>query len=102
MQITMTIDHNELTALNTTISENLINVSKLGARVVALSRFIAAAFPYLPPTECAAIERAFRQEINDAMSMTSDAAVPGPYEATLLEEVNALIAALKQRTQMLM
>ena len=98
----MTIDHNELIALNASISENLTNVSKLGARVVALSRFIAAAFPYLPPTECAAIEHNFRREINDAMAMTSDEAVPGPYEATLLDEVNVLIAALKQRTQMLM
>ena len=89
------IDPNELEALNVSI-----NVSKLGARVVVLSRFIAAVFPHVPASECAAIEQAFRREINNAMLMTSDEPVPGIYEEALLDEVNLLIAALKQRSQM--
>ncbi|KHK49863.1 hypothetical protein PI87_24235 [Ralstonia sp. A12] len=95
------IDQNQLDALNTSISESLANVSKLGARVVVLSRFIAAAFPYMPTNECAAIEQAFRREINDAMAITSDNPVSGVYEATLLYEVNLLIAALRARSKML-
>ncbi|WP_439893303.1 hypothetical protein ACS7SF_25815 (plasmid) [Ralstonia sp. 25C] len=95
------IDPNELEALNVSINTNLANVSKLGARVVVLSRFIAAVFPHVPASECAAIEQAFRREINNAMLMTSDEPVPGIYEEALLHEVNLLIAALKQRSQML-
>ena len=98
---TLMIDQTELDALNASISQNLANVSKLGARVVVLSRFIAAAFPHVPASECAAIEQAFRHEINTAMSMTSDEPIPGTYESAMLQEVNVLIAALKQRGQTL-
>ncbi|WP_231409589.1 hypothetical protein [Ralstonia solanacearum] len=98
----MTIDMHALDALNASISENLGRVSKLGARVVALSRFVAVAFPHLPASDCAAIERAFREQINDAMSMTSDEPVPGLYEEALLTEVNLLLAALKQRSRSLL
>ncbi|WP_241227767.1 hypothetical protein [Ralstonia solanacearum] len=98
----MTIDMHALDALNASISENLGRVSRLGARVVALSRFVAVAFPHLPASECATIERAFREQINDAMSMTSDEPVPGLYEEALLTEVNLLLAALKQRSRSLL
>ena len=96
------IDPNELEALNVSINANLAQVSKLGARVVVMSRVIAAVFPHVPAGECAAIERTFRREVNNAMSMTSDEPVPGAYEEALLNEVNLLIAALKQRSQMLL
>lgn len=98
----MTIDMHALDALNASISENLGRVSRLGARVVALSRFVAVAFPHLPASECATIERAFREQINDAMSMTCDEPVPGLYEEALLTEVNLLLAALKQRSRSLL
>ncbi|AGH86844.1 MULTISPECIES: hypothetical protein [Ralstonia solanacearum species complex] len=98
----MTIDMHALDALNASISENLGRVSRLGARVVALSRFVAVAFPYLPASECAAIERAFRDQINDALLMTCDEPVSGLYEDALLSEMNQLLAALRQRSQSLM
>lgn len=72
-------------------------VSRIGARMVVLCKFVDAVMPQLTPAQCREVGRLFRQGIEDAMSNTDDIEVPTTYHETLLQQTNVLIAALQTK-----
>jgi hypothetical protein len=65
--------------------------------LVVQSKFIDAVWPHLSAAQCKEIALLFRQGVEDAMAYTDDVAMPQKYHATLLEQTNALLAALEKR-----
>lgn len=75
-------------------------VSRIGARMVVLCKFVDVVLPQLTAAQCRQIDRLFRQGVEDAMSRTDDIAVSGTYHTTLLEQTNVLLTVLGQKGAM--
>jgi hypothetical protein len=75
-------------------------VSRIGARMVVLCKFVDVVLPQLTAAQCRQIDRLFRRGVEDAMSCTDDIAVSGTYHATLLEQTNILLTVLGQKSAM--
>lgn len=73
-------------------------LSRIGARVVVLCKFVDAVFPELTAAQCKRLIPIFRQGIENAMSQTDDIVTPPAYQATLLEQTNVLLAALQTKS----
>ncbi|MEC5406549.1 hypothetical protein VOM14_13415 [Paraburkholderia sp. MPAMCS5] len=71
-------------------------LSRIGARLVVLCKFVDAVLPQLSEAQCKLIGRSFREGIEDALSRTDDVAVPRAYHTTLLEQINILLTALER------
>ncbi|SDI57072.1 hypothetical protein SAMN04487926_119105 [Paraburkholderia steynii] len=85
-------------SLATSVASNGNAVSRFGARVVVMSKFIDATFPQLTATQCVEIIRQFRQGIEDSLSLMDDMPLPGEYHSTLLEQTNNLLTALDRKS----
>ncbi|MGF6533400.1 MULTISPECIES: hypothetical protein [Paraburkholderia] len=72
-------------------------VSRIGARAMVLCRFFDATLPQLTAAQCDEITRIFRHGVNDTMSITDDVEMPSAYHTALLEQTNALLAALEEQ-----
>jgi hypothetical protein len=72
-------------------------ISRIGARMVVLCKFVEAVLPQLNAVQSGEIRRRFRQGVEEAMSLTDDVALPGAYQTTLLEQTNVLLIALERR-----
>jgi hypothetical protein len=53
--------------------------------------------PQLTAAQCDEITRIFRHGVNDTMSITDDVEMPSAYHTALLEQTNALLAALEEQ-----
>lgn len=73
-------------------------VSRIGARMVVLCKFVDAVLPQLTAAQCTEIDRSFRRGVEDAMACTDDMEVPGVYHATLLDQTNVLLSALETKS----
>ncbi|MGU7775727.1 hypothetical protein ACV229_36955 [Burkholderia sp. MR1-5-21] len=73
---------------------NVEVVSRIGARMVVLCKFVDAVLPQLNAAQCREIERLFRHGVEDAMSYADDIPLLGTYQRTLLEQTNVLLIAL--------
>jgi hypothetical protein len=69
----------------------------LGARAMVLGKFLEAVLPHLTTLQRIEITGAFRQGIEEAMSLMDDVALPAEYHSALLDLTNAILAALGQR-----
>lgn len=83
--------------LHALVTGNLDAISGLSARTVVLARFLDATLPRLTPGQCAEIEVAFREGIEETMSLADDVPLPDKYHATLLDQVNAVLIALNRK-----
>jgi hypothetical protein len=72
-------------------------ISRFGARVVVLCKFIDAVLPLLTAAQCREIAPLFRFGIEEALACVDDLAVTGEYHATFLEQTNVLLTALETR-----
>ncbi|MEX3956695.1 hypothetical protein [Trinickia sp. EG282A] len=72
-------------------------VSRIGARMVVLCKFVDAVLPQLTAVQCADIDQSFRRGVEDAMARTDDMELPGVYHTTLLDQTNVLLSALESR-----
>lgn len=72
-------------------------VSRIGARMVVLCKFVDAVLPQLTAAQCDEIDRSFRRGVEDAMARTDDMELPGVYHETLLDQTNVLLGALDTR-----
>jgi len=67
----------------------------LGARVVVMTKLIDAMFPHLSVSQRAEVCRSFQLSIENIMSLADDRIMPAEFHATLLEQTNVFLAALK-------
>ncbi len=79
------------------VKQNGETVSRVGARMVALCKFVDAVLPELDAGQCARIDALFRQGVEDALATVDDLVVSGAYRATLVEQTNVLLTALANR-----
>jgi hypothetical protein len=89
---------NLLKSVSDQIHSNGDAVSRFGARLVVHCKFIAAVLPHLSQVQCEQVTQVFRQGIEDAMAHTDDIAMPSEYYASLLNETNLLLNALRTRS----
>ncbi|MFM0221881.1 hypothetical protein [Paraburkholderia dipogonis] len=80
------------------VNANTKTVSMLGARSLVLGAFFDATLPHLTMSQRAAVNRSFRQGIEDALAQMDDMPLPAEYHSTLLELTNAILAALGQES----
>jgi hypothetical protein len=73
-------------------------VARIGGRMAVLCKFVDAVLPQLATTQCRDAARLFRQGVEDAMSLTDDAAMPAEYHAAFLEQANILLNALERKS----
>jgi len=79
------------------VKQNGETVSRVGARMVALCKFVDAVLPELDAAQCERIDVLFRQGVEDALASVDDLAASGTYRTTLVEQTNVLRAALTNR-----
>lgn len=93
-----TFDH-WLEALQQSMATNAERISRMGAQFVVMSRLLEVTLPQLTPPQRVAVEKAFRDSIEDAMASVDDIVMPGQYHTTLLEFTNLFLATLNARRQ---
>lgn len=83
--------------LHSLVTGNLDAIAGLSARTVVLARFLDATLPRLTNGQCAEIALAFREGIEETMSLADDVPLPDRYHRTLLEQVNVVLGALSRK-----
>ncbi|MBB5465048.1 hypothetical protein OKW30_005150 [Paraburkholderia sp. Clong3] len=76
------------------VTANTKAMSALGARAMVLGKFRDAALPHLTALQRAGIARAFRQGIEETMSLMDDVPLPAEYHSAMLELTNVILATL--------
>jgi hypothetical protein len=79
------------------MAANTKKMGALGARAMVLGKFLEAVLPHLTTLQRIEITGAFRQGIEEAMSLMDDVALPAEYHSALLDLTNAILAALGQQ-----
>ena len=77
--------------------EPCVAISRFGARLAVLCKFVDAVLPRLTAEQCAQIVPSFREGVEDALSRIDDIAVSGEYQTTFIEQTNVLLTALEGR-----
>lgn len=87
-----------LKSLVTLVTSNGKAVSRVGAQVMVMRRFIDATPPQLTATQCAEMTRVFRHGTEDTTSLMDDRSLPAEYHSTLLEQIDDLLNALNGKS----
>ncbi|WP_321923819.1 hypothetical protein [Paraburkholderia guartelaensis] len=82
---------NSMTAL---VSAHSKAISRFGASVVVMTKFVEAVLPQLSTAQIERTILAFRAQLGEAMAVADDVLLPGEYRATLIEQANMLLARL--------
>ncbi|WP_154677843.1 hypothetical protein [Paraburkholderia nodosa] len=82
---------NSMTAL---VSAHGKAISRFGASVVVMTKFVEAVLPQLSAPQIERTILAFRAQLGEAMAVADDVLLPGEYRATLIEQANMLLARL--------
>lgn len=82
---------NSMTAL---VSAHSKAISRFGASVVVMTKFVEAVLPQLSTEQIERTILAFRAQLGEAMAVADDVLLPGEYRATLIEQANMLLARL--------
>jgi len=77
------------------VNENTHAISVIGARAIVLTKFLDAVLPYLTTSQSVMISNAFRQGLDEVLSLMDDVTVPPEHLAALLEMTNSILRALK-------
>jgi hypothetical protein len=66
-----------------------------GARLLVMREMLVALSAHMPPQRRAEVEKAFRQRIDDLLSLTDDRMLTADFHSTLLSEVNYYLNEIK-------
>jgi hypothetical protein len=69
-------------------------ISRFGASVVVMTKFVEAVLPQLSTAQIERTIQAFRAQVGEAMAVADDVLLPGEYRTTLIEQANVLLARL--------
>ncbi|CAG9266903.1 hypothetical protein [Paraburkholderia unamae] len=69
-------------------------ISRFGASVVVMTKFVEAVLPQLSTPQIERTIQAFRAQLGEAMAVADDVRLPGEYRTTLIEQANVLLARL--------
>jgi hypothetical protein len=83
-------------ALVTLSKTNSINLLQHGAQVAVVGELLVSVMTHLPYAMRADIANAFRDRIENLMSLSDDRCLPQSYHSALLAEVNRYLNALRQ------
>ncbi|KVK75922.1 hypothetical protein WS90_25060 [Burkholderia cepacia] len=72
-------------------------ISRFGARIAVLCKFVDAVLPQLTAVQCRQITPQFRLGIEEAMASFDDLAVGEEYLSTFLEQTNVLLKVLETK-----
>ncbi|MEM5447717.1 hypothetical protein [Paraburkholderia guartelaensis] len=82
---------NSMTAL---VSAHGKAISRFGASVVVMTKFVEAVLPQLSTAQIDRTLLVFRAQLAEAMAVADDVLLPSEYRATLIEQANMLLARL--------
>ncbi|WP_063769066.1 hypothetical protein [Paraburkholderia heleia] len=82
---------NSMTAL---VSAHGKAISRFGASVVVMSKFVEAVLPQLSAAQIERTILAFHAQLGEAMAVADGVLLPGEYRATLIEQANMLLSRL--------
>ncbi|CAD6554077.1 hypothetical protein LMG27952_05540 [Paraburkholderia hiiakae] len=82
---------NSMTAL---VSAHGKAISRFGASVVVMTKFVEAVLPQLSTAQIERTILAFRAQLGEAMVVADDVLLPGEYRTTLIEQANMLLARM--------
>jgi hypothetical protein len=69
-------------------------ISRFGASVVVMTKFVEAVLPQLSTAQIERTIQSFRAQVGEAMAVADDVLLPGEYRTTLIEQANVLLARL--------
>lgn len=81
----------------TFVATNREAVSRLGAEIAVLRRFVDATLPQLTVSQAFEIAASFRSGIEETMALMDDVPLPARYHSTLLEQTDIVFAALDKK-----
>jgi hypothetical protein len=89
-----TNDEMLLHSMSALVSAHGKAISRFGANVVVMTKFVEAVLPQLSPAQIERTIQAFRVHVGEAMAVADGALLPGEYRSTLIEQANVLLARL--------
>lgn len=95
-----THDEMLLRSMTALVSAHSKAISRFGANVVVMTKFVEAVLPQLSHAQMASTLEAFRAQIGEAMAVADADAnagtgiLPGEYRSTLIEQANVLLTRL--------
>ena len=89
-----TSDEMLLHSMTALVSANGKAISRFGASVVVMTKFVEAVLPQLSGAQVERTIQAFRAHVGEAMAVADDVLLPGEYRATLIEQANVLLSRL--------
>ncbi|MBV8262137.1 MAG: hypothetical protein JO239_14655 [Paraburkholderia sp.] len=89
-----TSDELLLRSMTALVSANGKAISRFGASVVVMTKFVEAVLPQLSGAQVERTIQAFRAHVGEAMAVADDVLLPGEYRATLIEQANVLLSRL--------
>ncbi|WP_322102448.1 hypothetical protein [Paraburkholderia sp. J41] len=93
-------NHDEmlLRSMTALVSAHSKAISRFGANVVVMTKFVEAVLPQLSRAQMELTMQTFRAQIDEAMAAADAEAgagvLPGEYRATLIEQADVLLARL--------
>jgi len=89
-----TSDEMLLHSMTALVSAHGKAISRFGASVVVMTKFVEAVLPQLSGAQVERTIQAFRAHVGEAMAVADDVLLPGEYRATLIEQANVLLSRL--------
>lgn len=89
-----TSDEMLLHSMTALVSAHGKAISRFGASVVVMTKFVEAVLPQLSSAQIESTILAFRALLGEAMTVADDVLLPGDYRTTLIEQANMLLARL--------
>ena len=89
-----TSDEMLLHSMTALVSAHGKAISRFGASVVVMTKFVEAVLPQLSAAQIESTILAFRALLGEAMTVADDVLLPGDYRTTLIEQANMLLARL--------
>lgn len=85
-----------LRSMTALVSAHSKAISRFGANVVVMTKFVEAVLPQLSGAQIERVVQAFRAQIGEAMAVADadPGVLPGEYRATLIEQSNVLLNRL--------
>lgn len=89
-----TSDEMLLHSMTALVSAHGKAISRFGASVVVMTKFVEAVLPQLSAAQIESTILAFRALLGEAITVADDVLLPGDYRTTLIEQANMLLARL--------
>ncbi|PXW17528.1 hypothetical protein [Paraburkholderia caballeronis] len=80
-----------LQSMTTLVNSHSKAVSRFGASVVVMSKFIEAVLPLLTAAQIESLLASFRARVGASMQYAEDATMPREFRETMLEQIDLLV-----------